>query len=421
MTDTTGKGPIEARLLLGLGMLLFSIGQSLTFAIVAPMARQVGFAPQAFGIALTLASLPLVFSAPFWGRRSDVVGRKPVFIVGITGAALGTLLVALVLELGLRGTVTGMGLLVLFALARGSSGVAASAIYPASSAYIVDITDVRHRGQGLAIIGAANGMGSVLGPVMAGALAMFGPLVPMYVASAIGLAGAILAWRLLPVPPRHANPGKKVAMKITDPRLRPYIIMWFCFFLTFMALQLILGFYLQDEYGVTDPRDLVRQVSLMLISMAAMIVVVQIGVFQLIRIRPQILLRVLGPFFVLALAIIGLAPNLVVMATGFGVLGIAFACANPGINGCASMSVEPWEQGAAQGLLGAGNTLGAILGPLVGTQIYTHVGHHGPMLIGGIGLALLSVYAFTIKVPERSWGATPKAPAAAPAKSANGG
>ncbi|MCL4721337.1 MAG: MFS transporter, partial [Gammaproteobacteria bacterium] len=325
MTDTTGKGPLEARLLLGLGMLLFSIGQSLTFAIVAPMARQVGFAPQAFGIALTLASLPLVFSAPFWGRRSDVVGRKPVFIVGITGAALGTLLVALVLELGLRGTVTGMGLLVLFALARGSSGVAASAIYPASSAYIVDITDVRHRGQGLAIIGAANGMGSVLGPVMAGALAMFGPLVPMYVASAIGLAGAILAWRLLPVPPRHANPGKKVAMKITDPRLRPYIIMWFCFFLTFMALQLILGFYLQDEYGVTDPRDLVRQVSLMLISMAAMIVVVQIGVFQLIRIRPQILLRVLGPFFVLALAIIGLAPNLVVMATGFGVLGIAFA------------------------------------------------------------------------------------------------
>lgn len=410
MTDTSGKGPLEARLLLGLGMLLFSIGQSLTFAIVAPMARQVGFDAQSFGIALTLASLPLVFSAPFWGRRSDLVGRKPVFIIGVTGAALGTLLVALVLELGLRGIVTGMGLLVMFALARTASGVAASAIYPSSTAYIVDITDIQHRGQGLAIIGAANGMGSVLGPVMAGALAMFGALVPMYVAATIGIIGAVLAWFLLPEPPRHANSGNKVPMKVTDPRLRPYIIMWFVFFLTFMALQLILGFYLQDEYGVTDPKDLVRQASFMLISMAAMIVIVQIGVFQVIKVRPQLLLRLLGPFFVLSLAIIGLAPNLPVMAVGFGVLGISFACANPGINGCASMAVEPWEQGAAQGFLGAGNTLGAILGPLVGTQIYTHVGHQGPMLIGGIALALLSIYAFTIKVPDRGWGTRPKAP-----------
>ncbi len=154
--------------------------------------------------------------------------------------------------------------------------------------------------------------------------------------------------------------------------------MWFIFFLTFMSLQLILSFYLQDEYGVTDPKDLVRQASLMLISMASMIVIVQIGVLQVVKARPKTLLRLLGPFFVIALIIIGNAPNLWVMAIGFAVLGMSFACANPGINGSASMCVEPWEQGATAGFLGAGNTLGAILGPIVGTQIYTHVGHHGP-------------------------------------------
>ncbi len=419
MTDTPGQAPAQARLLLGLGVLLFAIGQSLTFIIVTPLARQVGFTPESFGIALTLASLPLIFGAPYWGKRSDVIGRKPVFLIGITGAAIGTLLVALVLQLGVSGILTGFWLLVLFAVVRASYGAAASAIYPAATAYMVDVTDIQNRGRGLAIIGAANGMGSVLGPVLAGVLAFFGPLVPMYVAAAIGIGGAVMAWFLLQEPVRHADPRSKVAMKLNDRRLRPFLIMWFGFFLTFMALQIILSFYLQDEYGVTDPKTLVRQSSLMLISMASMIVVVQIGVLQAIKVKPQTLLRLLGPFFVLALIIIGNAPNLVVMAIGFGVLGISFACANPGINGSASLCVEPWEQGATAGFLGAGNTLGAILGPIVGTQIYTHVGHHGPMIVGAIGLSALSIYAFTIKVPDISGGGSSRRPPI-PATSAAG-
>jgi len=415
MTDTPGQAPAQARLVLGLGVLLFAIGQSLTFIIVTPLARQVGFTPQGFGIALTLASIPLIFGAPFWGKRSDVVGRKPVFLIGVTGAAVGTLLVALVLQLGLSGIVTGTGLLVLFALARAAYGSAASAIYPAATAYMVDVTDVQNRGKGLAIIGAANGMGSVLGPVLAGALAFFGPLVPMYVAALIGFGGVLMGWLLLKEPVRHADMRGKVTMKLGDRRLRPFLIMWFVFFLTFMALQLILSFYLQDEFAITDPKELVRTASVMLISMASMIVIVQIGVLQVVKAKPKTLMRLLGPFFVISLTIIGTATSLVVMAIGFGVLGISFACANPGINGSASLCVEPWEQGATAGFLGAGNTLGAILGPIIGTQIYTHVGHHGPMIVGAIALTLLSIYAFTIDVPDR-WGGPgkPKVKPAAP-------
>ena len=399
MTDSSGQAPPQARLLLGLGVLLFAIGQSLTFVIVTPLARKVGFDPQSFGIALTLASLPLIFGAPFWGKRSDIIGRKPVFIIGVTGAAVGTLLVALVLQLGVNGVVTGLRLLILFGLARAAYGAAASAIYPSATAYMVDVTDIQNRGKGLAIIGAANGMGSILGPVLAGALAFFGPLVPMYVASLIGFIGVAMAWFFLPEPARHADARRKVTLKLDDQRLRPFLIMWFGFFVTFMALQIILSFYLQDEYGITDPKVLVGKASLMLISMASMIVLVQIGVFQVVKVKPKVLLRLLGPFFVIALTIIGLAPNLIVMAVGFAVLGISFACANPGINGSASMCLEPWEQGAAAGFLGAGNTLGAIMGPIIGTQIYTRLGHHGPMIAGAILLSALSLYAFTIKVP----------------------
>ena len=70
------------RLLLVAGVALFALGQSLNFLIVAPMARAAGLTVPQFGIAFTIASLPMIFAAPFWGRRSDALGRKPVFIIG---------------------------------------------------------------------------------------------------------------------------------------------------------------------------------------------------------------------------------------------------------------------------------------------------------------------------------------------------
>ena len=92
------------------------------------------------------------------------------------------------------------------------------------------------------------------------------------------------------------------------------------------------------------------------------------------------------------------SPNLIVLGIGFGILGGAFACATPGINGSASLAMEPHEQGAAAGYLAAANTSGAILGPLVGTSLYNFQ-PNAPMIGGGILMLLISIYAFTIPAP----------------------
>lgn len=385
------------------GVVIFAIGQSLLFIVVAPMAREIGLTELQFGVAFSLANISLIFAGPFWGKKSDSIGRKPVFIVGLFGSAVGTLAMAFALDLGMEGVVGTMGLLILIFLSRVGYGLTASAIYPSASAYIADVTDWQNRAKGMALIGSANAMGSILGPAIGGGLAFMGVLFPMYAAAAISLFGAFAALAWLAEPEQHQerkkNKQQKSTLKFTDERLRPYMILWATFFIIFISLNFVTSFYIQDQFGIDDISEVMRIASIMLACMAVVITLVQGVLFQLIKISPQVLLYLAGPSFALGLFTMAFAPNLIVLGIGFGILGGAFACATPGINGSASLKMEPHEQGAAAGYLAAANTSGAILGPIVGTSLYK-LQPNAPMLAGGVLMVIVSVYAFTIPPPD---------------------
>lgn len=397
------------KLLLAMGVVIFAIGQSLLFIVVAPMARSIGFSEVEFGLAFSLANVSLIFAGPFWGKKSDVIGRKPVFIIGLAGSAVGTLAMALTLGYGMNITAAGgsAGLLLL-AMVFGSRflyGLTASGIYPSSSAYMADITGWNDRAKGMALIGSANALGSILGPAIGGGLAFMGVLFPMYAAVALSMLGAVAAAVWLAEPEQHkirkaAPKSDKPPLKFTDARLVPYMIMWAAFFIIFIALNFITAFYIQDRYGITDLDDVMQTAGIMLACMAVVITLVQGVLFQIIKISPHVLLRLAGPTFALAVFTMGLAPNLVVLGIGFGILGGSFACATPGINGCASLKMEAHEQGAAAGYLAAANTSGAILGPLVGSSLY-QIAPNAPMLAGGTLMIFISIYAFTIPAPAQ--------------------
>jgi MFS family permease len=394
------SGNFRSRLvLIGVGITLFAIGQSLVFVIVSPLARSTGLTEFQFGLVLTCASLPLVAGAPFWGRKSDQVGRKPIFVIGLLGSAIGTALVALALQARLSGWLSVGGLIVALLASRAFYSLTGSAIYPAAGGYIADVTDFKNRGQGMAILGASNSLGAVIGPLMVAGLAFAGPLMPMYVAAAVMAIGAILGIAYLKEPERHQLSKRSSDLKATDPRLRPYLIMWLAFFLTFSSVQIVTGFFIQDRLGITEPREVVRTASICLMSLAIVITVVQGGVFQVFRIPPHLQLRACGPAFVASLLLMAFATGTLQLVVGFGVLGISFACATPGINGSASLAVEPHQQGAASGYLAASNTVGAILGPLVGTGIY-RLAPNATMLAGAALFSVISVYAFTIRKPQ---------------------
>lgn len=115
-------------------------------------------------VGLLTAIYPLLqlVGAPIWGRMSDVVGRRPMLLVGIVGAAASYLLFAIATSLTM-----------LF-VARAVGGMLSSAIFPAASAYVADSTTESTRGRGMAWLGAASSFGAVVGPALGGVLARTG-------------------------------------------------------------------------------------------------------------------------------------------------------------------------------------------------------------------------------------------------------
>lgn len=141
--------------------------------------------PLEIGAIVSIYSWMQFIFSPILGRLSDSYGRRPVLIVSMLGSAVGYLV------LGLANT------LLLVFLGRVISGITGGNI-SAAQAYIADVTTRENRGRGMALFGAAFGLGFVLGPGMGGILSKYGVHLPFYVAACLSLIAALAAYFVLP-------------------------------------------------------------------------------------------------------------------------------------------------------------------------------------------------------------------------------
>tara|TARA_R100000900_G_scaffold22441_2_gene17862 strand:- start:70552 stop:71298 length:747 start_codon:yes stop_codon:yes gene_type:complete len=178
-----------------------AIGQSLVFAILAPLGREVGMREVQITSIIACSSLCFALASPLWGRLSDRIGRKPVMIVGLVGYTLGTVLFTSVFWLGLAGILSGSLLYGAVIGSRCAQALIMSAGSPSATAYAADNSSTEQRTRTMARLGTANSLGTILGPAVSGALATLGLLAPLYFAAGLAALGALLVWRGLPPHP----------------------------------------------------------------------------------------------------------------------------------------------------------------------------------------------------------------------------
>jgi MFS family permease len=161
----------------------------LGFGIVVPLlplyARHLGAGPAAVGLLLAAFSAAQFVGAPLLGRLSDRVGRKPVLVVSLVGTAVGSLL---------TGVAGSLWLLVVGRVVDGASGGSVAVAQASAS----DLVAPSQRARVFGLLGAAYGVGFVVGPAIGGLAALGGTRLPFFVAAGIAAVNAVVALRRLP-------------------------------------------------------------------------------------------------------------------------------------------------------------------------------------------------------------------------------
>jgi MFS family permease len=391
------------KIILLLGLVTYGIGQSILFVVFPPLVEQIGLTLTQFGLIFSISNLMLAVAAVYWGRMSDKVGRKPLLLLGLFGYALGTTIVALSLEWGLRGSPAPWVLFGVIVFARLIYAGLASAINPSATAYLADTTTREQRARGMALLGMSSGIGTMLGPVIGGSLAFISVIFPMYVAVALALFALVLIALKLKEPEKPPVPEHEQGKKLRwhDSRIRPFLIMFFSLWTFFTLNQITVAFYLEKVIGIEGSASVARATATALFAMAIWAVLMQAVVIQKLQVKPGTMLRIGPPVFALGMFTLLMADSMVLVWVSFSLFGISMALGNAGIAGGASLSVEPHEQGAVGGLLSAAPILGMVLGPLLGPVLFDKFGPTVPVTVGAVAFTLLSVYAFTIRVPDK--------------------
>lgn len=354
-----------------------AIGQSLVFAILAPLGREVDLGELQITSIIAVSALVFSTASPRWGRFSDRVGRKPVIITGLVGYTLGTLLFTSVFYAGLAGLLSGLTLYAALLLARCSQAVIMSATAPATTAYAADNSSPRHRTRTMARLGTANSLGTILGPAVSGALATFGLLAPLYFAAGLAALAALLIWRRLPpTPPEDLTARQhRSRLKFSDPRVRHYLASTVGLFVGYSCIQQTLGFLLQDKLQLNGIETAQLTGAALMIS-AVFTFTVQMTAMQRFNLSPTQFMRLAMLALLAGAGLIASFPNFAVLAVGMACLGVGLGLGMPAAAAGASLAVSAEEQGSVAGLITACPGLGFVVGPLVGGLLYQL---HGPL------------------------------------------
>ena len=361
-------------------ILFVSMGQSVYWQTMPIIGREFNFSEIEINTLVSISAAMFIIFTPFWGRLSDRIGRKAVLLIGLSGYVLSNLIFLYSASLGLIGYVTGFSLLMILLMARIVNSAIGAASRPASGAYVADVTSEEDRSSGMGKFGAANNIGTIMGPVLVGSLVglnifginipQFGLLTPLIVMSALMAIAAIFVYIFLPSGNSVSGAEASGSGIIFDTNLKLLLSIGVIIFTAFALVQSITAFYIQDRFSY-NLDETAKTTALLLGTMAFMAIISQLTIVQKYKGSPLNLIKFSLPLFILSCLFIIFSPNFLFLYIGMAFMGLGMGLASPGYTSAASLNADKDKQGAAVGLAMVAPGIGFALGPLLSGFLYS--------------------------------------------------
>jgi len=378
------------------------VGFGIVLPILPRYARDLSISPTTIGLIVGSFSLAQMVCAPIMGRLSDRFGRKPVLIFSLCGTAVGSLLT------GLAGPVW---LLFLGRVVDGSSGASVSV----AQAAVADVADPADRPRLLGLLGAAFGVGFVLGPAIGSLAALGGPHIPFFVAAVIAAVNALVALRRLPETHSRRNSSRDAGAIASSPRLGflgvvpatavRLIVVAFVALYAFSGFESTFSELIEDRfhYSIASTGAIFTVIGLALVFVQAGLIhpaQAKLGTSGTVRFG---LICNAGGLVLLAVdgGWASVAPALVLLVLGQGLV-------SPTLASWVAGEVPAHERGRLLGFQQSAGSFSRFVGPFAAGALYQHAGIPSPYLVG----AAVVVGALVL-VPKLPSVGPPKAAAAA--------
>jgi DHA1 family tetracycline resistance protein-like MFS transporter len=358
------------------------------FGIIIPLlpfyAQTFGASPLAIGLLFASFSVAQLFASPVLGAWSDKWGRRPVLIFSLVGTVVSFVMLALAHSLAM-----------LFA-ARIVDGLSGGNITTAR-AYIGDIATEENRAKSFGMLGAAFGLGFIIGPGLGGLFAHISYTAPIWAAAAITVAATLLAWFWLPETVHRVNavsgsPWRALRELSGRPGLRLLLTIDFLYWASFAVYQTTFALFGARRFGFDATHT-----GYLLASFGFLGVLVQVGL-----VGPVV--KRLGESRTLTVGLVFAAigwggsamthalPVFIAMLVP-GAIGIGLC--NPSLVSLVSGAAGKHERGRVQGAAGALESLGRTIGPVWGNGVLQWAGEG--VAYGSAALVLLGTAVLTTR------------------------
>ncbi len=371
----------------GFGTIWLTVALDLVgFGIVVPIlgryAERFGASGLEVGLLFASFSLAQLVCAPLLGRLSDRIGRKPVIMISLLGTAVGSFV---------TGAAGALWVLFLGRILDGASGASVAVAQGA----VTDLAPPSERPRLLGLLGAAFGVGFVVGPALGGLASLGGEHIPFFVAGTVALINAIVAWRRLPEtrPADVRQAAREAAKNDTEAKVRLWglAVAGFTAIVAFSGFEATFSLLAGDRFRLTE-----GGVAAIFVGVGVVLVGVQGGLIRPInaKLGTQRSLQVGLVLNSAGLVVLSFAKDWPLLIVALALLTVGQGLVTPNLSSLVSGRVPDHRRGEALGFQQGVNAIGRVAGPALAGLLYDHVSIGSPYLVGGalcgVALAVIS-------------------------------